>query len=151
CVSVNAVVESALQLRDSELRRNRVEVELVLEPDLPDVLVDPQQLQQVFLNLIDNAVQAMAESHTGGRLTVGTSRVDHHLRITFTDDGPGIPSKLRDQVFESFFTTAEDSQRLGLGLAICRRLLRSHGGSIRAEDSDGCGAILVIELPILSA
>jgi signal transduction histidine kinase len=132
-----------------------VELEVTLAPDLPRVLCDAEQLKQVFINLAQNAFQAMPR---GGRLTVTTgvtrddlavwregARRPDQVEIRFRDAGPGIPDEARDRIFVPFYTTKEKGT--GLGLAICQRIVRAHQGGILVRSPPGGGAEFVISLP----
>jgi len=148
---INAIVESALELQQYSLRINNIDLRLELAPELPPTLADPHQLQQVFLNLIVNAQQAIAETGQSGRLTVRSERAANMIRVTFTNTGPPIPPELLERIFEPFFTTKEEGRGTGLGLSICQAIVHEHGGRIWAESpaGDGSGgATFVVELPI---
>jgi hypothetical protein len=108
--------------------------------------VDPKQIQQVFLNLILNAVQAMPD---GGLLTITSALVKEDgrdlVRIGINDTGPGIPSPILEKIFTPFFTTK--AQGTGLGLAICHQLITRHNGRISVTSKDGKGTLINVELP----
>jgi signal transduction histidine kinase len=106
------------------------------------------QLQQVFMNIIINAEQAMLESHKRGKLTIVTERVGDVVRASFTDDGPGISPDNMKQLFTPFFTTSEVGKGTGLSLSICHGIVTEHGGKIYVESELGEGATFVVELPI---
>lgn len=111
--------------------------------DLPPVAADPDQLKQVFLNLVSNAVQVMDER--GGTVTIGTSQSDGAVRVRVTDDGPGIPQEELGRVFDPFFTRREGGT--GLGLAIVHRIVEEHHGHIEAGSTLGKGAVFTVVLP----
>jgi signal transduction histidine kinase len=119
---------------------------LDLQVDLPPVYVDPKQMQQVFLNLILNAIQAM---QNGGILTIRTCLQEREsgswIRTTIADTGPGIPEQILGKIFTPFFTTK--AQGTGLGLAICQKLVEQQGGVISVESEDGKGTKFHIDLP----
>jgi two-component system, NtrC family, sensor histidine kinase HydH len=132
-----------------------VELDVVLAPELPRVLCDAEQLKQVFINLAQNAFQAMPH---GGRLKVSTrvtrdelaywregARRPDQLEVRFQDSGPGIPDEARERIFVPFYTTKEKGT--GLGLAICQRIVTAHQGSILVQSTPGQGAEFVISLP----
>ncbi|MFQ5899155.1 MAG: PAS domain S-box protein [Candidatus Methylomirabilia bacterium] len=150
-VQLNQVVEEAVELLAYQLRVDDVEVTLNLATDLPLLWADPHQLQQVAVNLISNAHQAMRGSPPPRQLTL-TTRVDPgrgRVSLEVADTGPGIPPEIRARIFDPFFTTKPPGQGTGLGLSLCQGLVESHGGSIRVE-SPGRGAIFVIELPVVA-
>lgn len=124
-----------------------IKKEMELYPNLPPVYVDPKQIQQVFLNLILNAFQAMTG---GGTLIVGTNVAEHDgslwAVVTIADSGPGIPLQIIERIFTPFFTTK--AQGTGLGLAICHKLITQHGGVIRVSSENGNGTLFIIELPV---
>jgi signal transduction histidine kinase len=124
-----------------------IEKVLQLQEDLPPVCVDQKQIQQVFLNLILNAIQAM---QNGGTLTICSRLVEEGGRksvcVSIADTGPGIPLQILGKIFTPFFTTK--AQGTGLGLAICRKLIEQQGGDIRVESEDGKGTVFYIELQV---
>lgn len=111
--------------------------------DLSPVLADPDQLKQVFLNLVSNAVQVMDAG--GGNITIGTSEAEGSVRVRVADDGPGIPSEELGRVFDPFFTRREGGT--GLGLAIVHRIVEEHDGHIEATSTPGEGAVFTVVLP----
>ena len=127
---------------------NNIEVESRLAPNLPEIMIDHFQMQQVFLNIVVNAEFAMQEAHQRGKLTIKTERFDGIIRITFTDDGPGISRENLKHIFDPFFTTKEVGKGTGLGLSICHGIVTEHGGKIYARSKEGMGASFIIELPI---
>jgi CheY-like chemotaxis protein/anti-sigma regulatory factor (Ser/Thr protein kinase) len=130
-----------------EMRTSTIEVEKQLEPMLPSVLVDPHQIQQVFLNLVNNARQAMEGHGASGHLRVRTEAAHGRVRVTFQDDGPGISEENLKKIFDPFFTTKEAGKGTGLGLSLSYGIIQEHGGTIRVESKPGTGATFVIELP----
>jgi PAS domain S-box-containing protein len=144
---VNAIIEDVLRLRAYEQKVNNIEVDKRLATDLPEIMVDYFQIQQVFLNIIINAEYFMIEAHQRGTLTITTGRVDDIIRISFADDGPGIPKENLGRIFHPFFTSKEVGKGTGLGLSICHGIVTEHGGRIYAESEFGRGATFVVELP----
>jgi two-component system NtrC family sensor kinase len=125
-------------------------------------MADPHQLQQVFVNLVTNACQAMSEAHNGGHLTITTevgpsTFISHQpqaepvIRVIFQDDGPGIPPDVLPRIFDPFFTTKPVGGGTGLGLSICHGIVSEHGGHIWAESKPGQGATFFIELPVVAS
>ena len=145
---INAVVEDVLHLRSYEQKVNNIEVEKRLAYDLPEIMMDHFQMQQVFLNIIVNAEAAMLEGHHKGKLTITTEKSEHIITITFTDDGPGISSENLKRIFDPFFTTKEVGKGTGLGLSICHGIITEHGGEIYARSENGQGTTFVVELPL---
>ncbi|MHB8143125.1 MAG: GAF domain-containing protein [Thermoleophilia bacterium] len=150
-VDVNAVVKDSLELKGYDLRVNNIQVETSLGEDLPQTMADPHQLQQVFLNLITNAEQAMLETSGSGSLKVSTGKTQGNIRVVFADDGPGIPEELHDRIFEPFFTTKDVGKGTGLGLSVCYGVVEEHDGRIWVESGAGPGAAIVVELPVVTA
>jgi PAS domain S-box-containing protein len=145
-VRLNAVLEDTLALRDYDFRLSKIGVHLELAGDLPEVLADPHQLQQVFLNLINNAVDAILEKSTEGDLWVCTGVGGDVVFIEFTDSGPGVKDASR--VFDPFYTTKPVGKGTGLGLSICYGIITEHGGRIVVKNEPGKGAKFRIELPM---
>lgn len=159
-IQINGVLKSTLELLAYELRTSNIETILNLSPDLPLTMGDPYQLQQVFVNLVNNACQAMHGTNGGGHLTITTqwgksTLIDQHtnaepiMRIHIQDDGPGIPFHLLSSIFDPFVTTKPAGQGTGLGLSVCHGIVSEHGGHIWAESQAGQGATFLIELPII--
>jgi CheY-like chemotaxis protein len=124
-------------------------VDLDLDPKLPETMVDANQIQQVFLNVIINAEQSMLAEQDEGRLTVQTRREDDSIRILFRDTGPGMDEETLRRIFDPFFTTKDAGAGTGLGLTISYGIIEAHGGKIWAESQPGRGSTFTIELPIL--
>jgi PAS domain S-box-containing protein len=147
---INNIIVDVLKLRAYEHKVNSIQVKRRLAHDLPEIMVDYFQMQQVFLNIIINAEYFMTEAHNRGTLTITTKKHDSSLRISFTDDGPGIPEENLSRIFDPFFTTKEAGKGTGLGLSICHGIVAEHGGQIYAKSQPGKGATFVVELPIKS-
>jgi len=147
---VNNVVQSALELRAYELKTSNIEVVTDLASKLSKIMLDFHQIQEVFLNLILNAEQAMTEANGGGKLTIKTKENKRYVRITFSDDGPGIPPENLDSVFDPFFTTKGEKGGTGLGLSVCHGIINEHGGRIYAKSRPGKGTAFFADLPIIA-
>jgi signal transduction histidine kinase len=147
-VKITSVIEDVLKLRAYEQKVNNIAVNKVFTSDLPEIMVDYFQMQQVFLNIIINAEFFMNESHHRGTLTISTEKLAHFVKISVTDDGPGILSENLNRIFNPFFTTKEVGKGTGLGLSICHGIITEHGGKIYAESEVGKGTTFMIELPI---
>jgi len=124
-----------------------VEGHLRLEPDLPEVRVDGNQMQQVFVNLINNAAQAIQASGREGGIWIDATRWLDGVAVIIEDDGPGVPEPLAEKIFEPFFTTKPEGQGTGLGLSICQGIVREHGGRITLCKRAGRGAAFRVDLP----
>ena len=148
---LNQVLVDTLELRRYALRLHEIEVDTALDPDLPMTWADSSQMQQVLLNLIGNAEQALVDWDGPRRITVSTTRRDDTIVLRVSDSGPGIPEPLLAQVFNPFFTTKPVGQGTGLGLSISDGIVREHGGRIRVTSTLGAGAMFVVEMPITTA
>lgn len=146
-VNINEGISRVLSLRAYYQKSNNIDTCLSLSPNLPPVVGNRSQLEQVFYNIIANAEFAMVEAHQGGNLTVVTEQEDKLVRIIFTDDGVGITEGNLGRIFTPFFTTKKVGQGTGLGLSICLSIVTDHGGRMWAESSKGKGASFTIELP----
>jgi len=142
-VDVNGILQEILTLLDSEATRSSVTVRTELTADLPEIMLDRVQLQQVFMNLMLNGIEAMENS--GGELTVKSQLQDGQLRFSVSDTGVGLPAEKMDQIFSAFFTTKP--QGSGMGLAISRSIVESHGGHLWASANSGAGATFHFTLP----
>jgi PAS domain S-box-containing protein len=147
-IQINEIIKEVLSLRAYEHKVNNIQVVTHMAPDVPTITADPFQMQQVFLNLVLNAEQAMIESHGRGVLTVSTEKQNDMLKISFADDGPGIPPELMNRIFDPFFTTKDVGKGTGLGLSICYGIVTNQGGRIYARNQQGKGATFVVELPV---
>ena len=150
--AVHGAVEHLLPLLRHAVRRHGVVLDAAVPGDLPPILVDPNQLQQVLINLIMNAVQA---AEPGGRVRLTAARSDEGGRpgvgISVRDTGGGIPPEVLPRIFEPFFTTKPAGQGTGLGLAICRDIIKEHGGEIRVDSQLGQGTTVTVWLPEAAA
>jgi len=146
--NVNSIIEGVLTLRAYEQNVSNIKINTKLTSDLPEVMADYSQLQQVFINIILNAEAAMLEANNGGTLTITTQRFNHSVRASFADDGPGINKENLDRIFDPFFTTKEVGKGTGLGLSVCHGIISEHGGKIYARSKPGSGATFIVELPI---
>ena len=142
-VDVNGIIHEMLTLLEGEAFRLSVAMRTDLSTELPKLMVDRVQLQQVFMNLMLNAIEAMKDS--GGELTVKSQLQDGQLEFSVSDTGVGLPAEKMDQIFSAFFTTKP--QGSGMGLAISRSIVESHGGQLWASANDGRGATFHFTLP----
>jgi PAS domain S-box-containing protein len=142
-VDVNGIIEEMLTLLNGEANRYSVAVRTEFAADLPKIMADRVQLQQVFMNLMLNAIEAMKDA--GGELTVKSELQDGQLQFSVSDTGMGLPTEKMDQIFSAFYTTKP--QGSGMGLAISRSIVESHGGRLWATANDGRGATFYFTLP----
>jgi len=152
-VDVNQVVRETLALRAYEQHVTNVTVIDALAAGLPNVFADGHQVQQVLLNLVINAEQAMLSANGRGTLVVRTwhDAEQESVVLEINDDGPGIPDELQPKIFDPFFTTKEVGQGTGLGLTVAYAIVQEHGGRIRLESRPGAGASFYVELPVTGA
>jgi PAS domain S-box-containing protein len=152
-VDVNVLLQQTVALHFADLADEQIAVNFLLAPELPSVRGDPGQLEQVLLNLLQNARQALLESPSAGLIELRTScseagmRPGQWVRLEVVDNGPGIPEETLLRVFDPFFTTREEDGATGMGLSICYGIVVRHGGLIWAESEVGGGARFCVELP----
>ena len=145
-VDLNSVVARTLRLRGYQMSNNQITVETDLAPDLPNVAGDARQLQQVCLNLVINAVQAMSGAG-GGTLSLSTRCENDSVIMDVRDTGPGIPEEVKAHIFEPFFTTKDEGEGSGLGLSVSYGIVTAHGGTIEAADTSPKGTTIRVILP----
>ena len=145
-VDVDDVIERSLLLVHEQLRLRAIEIDLELCPDELVVLANPIQLEQVFINLLTNARDALADAKQR-RIRIASSRDEERIMIAFSDTGPGIPRQLQQRIFDPFFTTKEVGTGTGLGLSITYSILKEYGGDISVISESDKGATFLIELP----
>ncbi|MEZ5316692.1 MAG: response regulator [Vicinamibacterales bacterium] len=150
-VDLNQVVRDTVALRAYELRVANVVLIEALAAGLPPVFADPHQIQQILLNLIINAEQAMIDAHGRGTLVLRTWQDPDQdaVLVEISDDGPGIPDEVRTRIFDPFFTTKAVGKGTGLGLTVAYAIAQEHGGRLRIGSAPGRGAGFVLELPVL--
>lgn len=143
-VVLKEIVEDSLELFRERFGKSRVTVELSLDDDCPKVLADPDQMSQVFINLVMNAVYAMPD---GGTLRIDLAPEEQMVKLTVADTGHGIPRDVVKRIFEPFFTTKEFGQGTGLGLTVVKGIIEEHQGVIEVESEEGKGTTFMILLP----
>jgi signal transduction histidine kinase len=144
-VDVNELVRDMIVLLRSEANRYSISICTELAEDLPEVMADRVQLQQVFMNLMLNGIDAMKGTTSGGELTIKTEACDAQLLISVSDTGVGLPPEQTDQIFNAFYTTKDNGT--GMGLPISRSIIESHGGRLWATSAPGRGATFQFTLP----
>ena len=149
-VSINELIETTIKLRAYNLETSNINLTTYLDPELPITIADSGLLQQVFVNLIVNAETEMKLAHGKGNMSIKSEKTDNTIKISVTDDGPGIARKNLDRIFDPFFTTREVGQGTGLGLSVCHGIIAEHNGRIYAESKLGKGATFIVELPIVT-
>lgn len=148
--NINDIIRKTLSFMKLQLQEYRVEITGNLQEDLPAVLADTHQLQQVFVNLINNACQAMEAFRSDGELIISTFRSGNEITVKFEDNGPGIRDKVLDKIFVPFFTTKNISKGTGLGLSLSYRIMKNHKGNIEVRNNEMGGATFTLTLPISS-
>jgi nitrogen-specific signal transduction histidine kinase/CheY-like chemotaxis protein len=147
-VQLNEIVEKTLALRNYELRMENISLSMDLDASLPLIVANPAQLQQVFLNLVVNAEQAIRQGAREGSIYVHTWQPSRgRVVLEIADSGPGIPAEVLPRIFDPFFTTKPAGLGTGLGLSIAFGILKAHGGEISVDSTPGHGAAFRIELP----
>jgi hypothetical protein len=144
CSSLTSVVEEVRELLSEEIVRRRIHLEVDVEVGVSVALFDRIQIQQVLINLARNGIEAMANIPSEGLLRIAVRSDENMVRVEVSDQGPGIP--FPERIFEPFFTTKE--QGMGMGLAICRSIVESHGGKLWVEEHKPSGATFLFTLPL---
>jgi PAS domain S-box-containing protein len=153
-ISVSEVMDNVLKMRDYELSTRNIKYEKNYEMDIPNIMADPSQLEQVFLNLINNAEYEMRETEQGGTLTVnifleGEKKEEQKVVIEVADTGPGIKKEAMPKLFDPFFTTKPAGKGTGLGLSVSYGIIKGHSGEIYAVNREEGGAVFTIKLPVM--
>jgi signal transduction histidine kinase/DNA integrity scanning protein DisA with diadenylate cyclase activity len=146
---INDIIRHTIELREYSLKANNIKVALELEEGLPRTMVDLFQLQQVFINIINNAEDAMVAANGRGTILIKTRKKRNKVEISFKDDGPGISREIIHKVFDPFFTTKDVGKGTGLGLSITHGIVTEHGGTIDIASAEEGGAVVTVELPIV--
>jgi two-component system NtrC family sensor kinase len=149
-ISLNEVIEKSVELHMYRLRVNNIHLWIELDPELPRIMADFHQMQQVVVNMVTNAEQAITGARGVGSLSIKTQNGGGTVQMSFADDGPGIDAVHLSKIFEPFFTTKGDGKGTGLGLSICRRIVEQHGGRLLASSEVGKGTTFTVELPVTS-
>ncbi|MCI5065485.1 ATP-binding protein [bacterium] len=145
--SINMCIETALEMCQTDLKYN-TSVESNLAPDLPPLLIEPQQIEQVLINLLVNATHAM-EGQKESRISIVTAFEKETVTVRVADNGPGIPRSKLETIWEPYYTTKEEGKGTGLGLAISKSLIRDNGGSITARNRTEGGAEFLMTFPVV--
>jgi two-component system NtrC family sensor kinase len=148
-VQLNTIINRTVQLRAYDLHSRGAEVVEKLDPNLPEAIGDAHQLQQVFLNILNNAYDAVRDTGRPARIEIRTTNLGNFVEVLFRDNGYGI--SFPERIFDPFFTTKEIGKGTGLGLSICYGIVREHGGEILCHNNtDGQGATFIVRLPSVS-
>jgi signal transduction histidine kinase len=144
-VDVSELAREMIVMLRSEANRYSISIRTELAEDLPKVIADRVQLQQVFMNLMLNGIEAMKEMGSGSELVIKSEIGDGQLLISVSDTGVGLPGEQADQIFRAFFTTKDNGT--GMGLPISRSIVESHGGRLWVTDNGGRGVTFHFTLP----
>ncbi len=158
--NINEVIRQTLMLARNLLKRNRINVQLDLSPEIPNINLSPQQMYQMFLNLVNNAIEGMSgqieplsgvprEENLNKEIRISSKIESEQICIRISDTGPGIPEKDLQYLFDPFFTSKK-KMGLGVGLSICYGIVEEHNGTIVAENDPESGAVFTIKLPLKS-
>jgi two-component system NtrC family sensor kinase len=147
-IQLGAVVDDVLEIMAYDLRTSNVVIVRDIPDGLPPILGDPHQLQQVFVNILGNARQALEPFRRDGQIVIRARAAEGILRLEFQDNGPGIRPENVSRIFDPFFTTKPVGKGTGLGLSLSYGLIQEHGGKIRVQSEPGSGATFIIELPV---
>jgi PAS domain S-box-containing protein len=154
-IDINEPIENALMITGQQLLNHGIRVRKEYQPDLPKIRGDSTQLEQVFLNLIANAKDAMETAGRPKELTIRTALIRHYswsdIEVSFQDTGAGIAEENREKIFEPFFSTKEVGKGTGLGLSICYGIIEAHGGRIELESRASEGTTFRVILPVLGS
>jgi two-component system, NtrC family, sensor kinase len=143
---INETIERALEMLRHEMLERDVSVDFKSGKELPEIMLSPDHMQGVWLNIILNAMDATERGK--GKVTVVTNKHADELWVTISDNGQGIPQESLSRIFEPFYTTKEPGRGTGLGLSVCHRIIKQHGGHILVDSEKGKGTIFTIVLPI---
>jgi two-component system NtrC family sensor kinase len=147
CVNVNELIEETLSFVEKDALHNNIRIVKKFAADLPTTMTDGPQLQQVFLNLLNNGLDAVKEN---GEIEIRTREEANTIYIGFTDSGTGIQPEIMDKIFDPFFTTKDPGKGTGLGMSICYDIIRKLGGEIDARNRKKGGAVFTLKLPIIA-
>ncbi len=146
-VDINSTLKQTINLLENYARINNIEIDIEFAHDIPIIASEQAQLQQVFLNLISNAIDAIGKN---GAVSVKSQAVQDNIEIQIIDNGPGIPNELQGKVFDPFFTTKETRQGTGLGLWVSYDIIKKLGGTITFTSKVGQGTVFTVKIPIVS-
>lgn len=149
-VDINQLINATIEIFKYELPVSNIEVTFDFASNLPALLIDPHQIQLVFLNILNNARHAIESQQSSGAIHITTELIEGHVRISFRDNGPGISPENISQIFDPFFTTKSVGEGTGLGLSLSYGVIHEHDGTITAKNNDVKGVTFIIELPVVS-
>jgi signal transduction histidine kinase len=145
-IDINEPITDAINLTAVTMRKSGIKIEKSLADDLPRSYADENLIEEMVLNLLNNAAEAMKPMESGKKIVVATFVEGEQIIIRVSDSGPGVPQKIQDKIFDPYFTTKHEGT--GIGLSLCHRIINDHGGSLAVSDSEIGGAEFQIEIPI---
>jgi PAS domain S-box-containing protein len=147
-IDINEPISDAINLTAVAMRKSGVNIETFLSSELPRSYADKNLIEEMVLNLMNNAAEAMKTMESGKKIVVASFVEDDQIFIQVSDSGPGIPPEIRDSILDPYFTTKHEGT--GIGLSLCHRIITDHGGSLTVSDSDSGGAEFRIAIPIIT-
>jgi two-component system NtrC family sensor kinase len=148
-IEVNHALDDAITIISHQMKLSKIDLEAQLEPDLPMIHGNSNQLQQVFMNLMINVQQALDEK-PGSLLVTSHALPSGEVELRFKDSGPGMTKETKEKLFEPFYTTKPNGKGTGLGLSVSFGIIKDHGGLIQVESEPGKGAEFIITLPTIA-
>jgi two-component system NtrC family sensor kinase len=145
-VDVNRTIDQVIDFLENHARTNNIEIQTDFQDNIPVIASDQSQLQQVFLNLITNAIDAIEKN---GLIEIATRRKNGFIEITVTDDGPGIPKEMHNRIFDPFYTTKSSGKGTGLGLSVSHSIIEKMGGTISFISNEEAGTTFTVKLPVV--
>jgi PAS domain S-box-containing protein len=145
-IDINEPITDAINLSAVTMRKSGIKIKKLLTNALPQLYADKNLIEEMVLNLLNNAAEAMKTMETGKTIVVASSVEDDHIIIRVSDSGPGVPLEMRNKIFDPYFTTKHEGT--GIGLSLCHRIINDHGGSLTVSDNEFGGAEFRIEIPI---
>jgi PAS domain S-box-containing protein len=145
-IDINEPITDAINLTAVSMRKSNIKIETSLANDLPRSYADRNLVEEIVLNLLNNAAEAMKAIESGKKIDIASFAEDDHIIIQISDSGPGVPQEIRDKIFDPYFTTKHEGT--GIGLSLCHRIINDHGGTLTVSDSHLGGADFRIEIPI---
>ncbi len=144
-IDINQTIEETLSLIEGQVKVKNIEIIKAYNKGLPFITANTNQIQQVIVNLCNNAIDAMPD---GGKLTIATKKAGEQIEVDIIDTGKGMSEEIKEHIFEPFFTTKEVGRGTGLGLSLCYEIIKKHNGTIEAKSKIDKGTTFIIKLPI---
>ncbi len=145
-IDINATLKRSLELVQHELTAHHIRLAFDADPGLPVILASEDNLQSVWLNLLLNAIDSSDKEP--GEIHLSTQCIENGIQVSLADNGKGIPAEKLSRIFEPFYTTKAPGRGTGLGLSLCQRIVKQHGGTIQVESQTGIGSRFTITLPL---